>query len=360
MSTTIEWTQRPGTRGETWNPVVGCTKVSQGCKNCYAETVHDRRHKGYLAGKLQNIPQYAKPFRTVQLLPARLTQPLKWREPRTVFVNSMSDLFHAEVPFEYIDQVFAVMALTPQHTYQILTKRPERMAEYFAPKEIDMNRASSLVMAAALEMLPKQEQHLGVMKPWPLPNVWLGTSVEDQATAAARIPHLLRCPAAVRFLSCEPLLGAVDLWPVMEAHMEYRRIHENACFRDPSTPPWGIQWVITGGESGHGARPMHPDWARSLRDQCKAAGVPFFFKQWGAWSPGSALDFDRNIVLLSDGTRLPYQHYEGSLTQDQKDNWNSLHALAMHKSFKAHGDDHMLDGVAHQEWPVVAEQHEPA
>jgi protein gp37 len=225
------------------------------------------------------------------------------------------------------------MALTPQHTYMILTKRPERMAEYTTQK---FGRIADRIIA-----MRRERGDNGVLIPlpnirpgapwWPLANVWLGTSVEDQATVDARIPHLLRCPAAVRFLSCEPLLGAVDLWPVMEVHKEYRRIHENACFRDPSTPPRNIHWVITGGESGHGARPMHPDWARSLRDQCKAAEVPFFFKQWGEWAPhthvGGVLQSKGNVDLVMSAMTRCGKKTAGNL----------------------------LDGMTHQEWPVVAQ-----
>ncbi|MEM7737642.1 MAG: phage Gp37/Gp68 family protein [Deinococcota bacterium] len=222
MSTSIEWTD------ETWNPVVGCTKVSQGCKNCYAKTLHDKRHKAYLDGK-QMPKQYAEPFETIQLKPERLEQPLHWRNPRKIFVNSVSDLFHEQVPFEFIDRVFAIMAATPKHTYQILTKRPERMHLY-------------------LRNLYKK----------PLPNVWLGTSVENQ-DVIHRIDELRQVPAVLRFLSCEPLLGPLEL-----------DLHD-------------IHWVIVGGESGKDARPMHPDWARAIRDQCIEADVPFFFKQWGAY-----------------------------------------------------------------------------
>lgn len=334
MSTTIEWTQRPGTKGETWNPVVGCTKVSAGCKHCYAKTMHDKRHKAYLAGKLQNIPQYAQPFEKVHLMPQRLTLPLKWKKPRTVFVNSVSDLFHADVPFEFIDQVFAVMALTPQHTYQILTKRPERMAEYFA--RVDTYTVwlpTSDISAEVVEL-----EH-------PLPNVWLGTSVENQATADERIPHLLRCPAAVRFLSCEPLLGAVDTMSLNgPGHCLYQVLQPVKGHRP------AIDWVITGGESGPGARPMHPDWARSLRDQCKADGVPFFFKQWGAYQPGS-MD-GKGLVVLNNGKAEDYSIGPDVRLKYSTSEWAALKPEVMSRVGKKNAG-HLLDGVEHHEWPKL-------
>lgn len=264
--TKIEWTD------ETWNPVTGCTKVSQGCKHCYAERMATRlrgRH-GYPA---------EDPFR-VTLRPERLTEPLRWKKPRRVFVCSMSDLFHEDVPDQFIDQVFAVMVLRPDCTFQVLTKRPERMKSYMAAV---YGRKRRLCDAAAYKM------ELGVLAgtviaralgEGSIPNVWLGTSVENQATADERIPHLLQTPAAVRFLSCEPLLGSIDL--------------AYSCFNGADsfgTMP-GIHWVIVGGESGPGARPIGTEWVRSLRNQCQSARVPFFFKQWGGVCKELGRDLD--------------------------------------------------------------------
>lgn len=208
----IEWTEA------TWNPVRGCTKVSPGCKHCYAETFSER---------FRGVPGH--PFEQgfdLRLVPGALDLPLRWRRGRLVFVNSMSDLFHEEVPLAYIQEVFAVMRRASQHQFQVLTKRAERL-EALAP---DLDIA---------------------------PNVWLGVSVET-AEYTWRIAHLRRVPARVRFASVEPLLGPIGALPLD-----------------------GIDWVIVGGESGPRARPMHPDWARSIRDQCERARVPFFFKQWG-------------------------------------------------------------------------------
>ncbi len=208
----IEWTEA------TWNPLTGCTKVSQGCKHCYAER---------MAKRLQGMgnPSYANGFR-LTLHERLLELPLTWKRPRTIFVNSMSDLFHEEVPLEIIQRVFATMCAAPQHRFQVLTKRPERAAE------------------------------LSPLLPWP-EHVWLGTSVEMQRYVG-RIDALRQADAAVRFLSLEPLLG-----PLVGLDLH------------------GVSWAIVGGESGPGARPMDPLWVTSIRDQCQAANVAFFFKQWG-------------------------------------------------------------------------------
>lgn len=237
MPTKIEWTD------ETWNPVTGCTKVSEGCDHCYAETI---------AHRFTGTKAYPNGF-DVTLRPERLDQPLRWKRPRKVFVNSMSDLFHKDVPDDYIARVFAAMALAPQHTFQVLTKRPGRMRSLLSSEQFE----SAVFLAT--------EGRFEGYFPWPLPNVWLGTSVENQKWADVRIPLLLDTPAAIRFLSCEPLLGPIDLfaWNIDRGMR--------------------VDWVIVGGESGPHARPMHPDWARQLRDDCLTAGIPFHFKQWGEW-----------------------------------------------------------------------------
>ena len=251
MGTGIEWTQ------ETWNPVSGCSKVSQGCKNCYAEVMAKR-----LAGRY-GYPK-EDPF-AVTLHRDRLDMPLRWKTPRNIFVNSMSDLFHPEVPDDFIEEVFAVMACAPQHTFQVLTKRPERMAKWFSSNMRDGMVAGAAQMLGYRNLLPR----VTMREFWPLRNVWIGTSVENQPAADWRIPHLLKCPAEGRFLSCEPLLGPLNVRPFLE--------------------PYGpaVHWVISGGESGPRARPCHEDWVRSLRDQCTGSEVPFFFKQWGRWLPAS-------------------------------------------------------------------------
>lgn len=254
--TAIEWTDA------TWNPVTGCTKVSPGCDHCYAETI---------AHRFAGTKAYPDGF-DVTLRPERLDQPLRWQRPRLVFVNSMSDLFHKDIPDEYIAKVFAVMALAPQHTFQVLTKRHGRMRSLLSSglfqrwvEEEASSRAGRIVNAR-----------------WPLPNVWLGVSVEDQQRADLRIPALLDTPAAVRFLSCEPLLGPVDL---RQALAKYRPGDEHPWDNDELKARDILHWVIAGGESGPAARPMHPDWARSLRDQSQTADIAFHFKQWGEYVP---------------------------------------------------------------------------
>jgi protein gp37 len=208
----IEWTEM------TWNPVTGCTKISQGCKNCYAERMAKRL-------RAMGSDRYRDGFK-ITLHPDLLELPRKWRQPRTVFVNSMSDLFHEDIPADYIAQVFETMRACPQHTFQVLTKRAERLA------------------ALAPEL------------PWP-PNVWMGVSVED-GRVTERVSLLLKVPAAVRFLSLETLIGPLEKLPLR-----------------------GIDWVIVGGESGPRARPMKREWVVSILRQCRTAGAAFFFKQWG-------------------------------------------------------------------------------
>lgn len=244
-NSTIEWTDA------TWNPVTGCTKVSPGCDHCYAETFSER---------FRGTPghHFERGF-DLTLRPERLDQPLRWKKPRRVFVNSMSDLFHDSIPDEFIADVFARMWWAPQHTFQVLTKRHGRMRS---------------IMPRILANLRQRETDLALVDcptplAWPLPNVWLGVSVEDQRWADIRIPALIDTPARVRWISAEPLLGPIDLART-----------DKDVFVDG-----GLDWVVVGGESGRGARPMDPAWAQLLRDQCQAARVPFLFKQWGGRTP---------------------------------------------------------------------------
>ena len=223
----IEWTEM------TWNPVTGCDRVSPGCDHCYAQTLARRlKAMGNPRYQKDGRPRTSGPGFGVTMHWDKLEEPLTRKKPTMYFVNSMSDLFHDKVSDKFIDRVFAVMASSPQHTYQVLTKRPRRMASFTAKRKVPSN-------------------------------VWLGTSVEDQEWADRRVPLLLQVPAEVRFLSCEPLLGPVDITPWLDS----------------------LSWIIVGGESGPGFRAMDVDWARSLRDQCVDAGVPYFFKQWGGRTP---------------------------------------------------------------------------
>jgi protein gp37 len=270
----ISWTN------SSWNPVTGCSKVSEGCRYCYAETLSLRMGWSDAAWTFPNAE------RNVKLHPDRLELPLRWKRPRMIFVNSMSDVFHERVPDEYIERMFAVMALAPQHTFQVLTKRPERMRWF-------MTHAN-------------HNGHLSGDAP--LPNVWLGTSVEDQRAADERIPHLLATPAAVRFLSCEPLLGLLNLHPYLW---------------EPAGPEWagenpapGLDWIIAGGESGshlkeegNAGRWMEPLWARWLRDQAVAAGVPFFMKQHSALRPGQ-----KPYIEEIDGSHTEWHQFPAGVT----------------------------------------------
>ena len=310
----IEWCDA------TWNVVTGCTQVSSGCAHCYAKTLHDRRHKAYLAGA--KLPeQYAKPFSTVQLHPERLEMPLHWKKPRKIFVNSTSDLFHEHLydrEQSFLNEVFAVMAATPHHTYQVLTKRPFLMERYLAEQR------RPAYVEHSLETICGEHGWCIPNFDWPLPNVWVGTSISNQPDADEKFLHLLRTKAAVRFVSIEPMLGPVDLWCARYDNPNGGKTGAVTLW------PGGLDWVICGGESGPNARPMHPDWARSLRDQCQAAHVPFFFKQWGEW----------------DGTGLlfPPEEYRVPVHDWGDGNWS----LRVDK--KAAG--RLLDGRVWNEFPM--------
>ena len=280
----IEWTE------QTWNPIVGCSIVSPGCTNCYAMKMAARIEA------MGNQPRYAGTTKKVNgsaVWTGRLAQapesvlfaPLKRKKPTSYFVNSMGDLFHEDVPDEWIDQVFAVMALCPQHTFQVLTKRAERMRDYLRGdrQNVVAWEPVARVMSAwhphwkAEDITgPHRARAIAAGTTWPLPNVWLGVSAERQQETDERIPFLIETPAAVRFVSAEPLLGPIDLIGTFARY-------QDTPGRRPAVGLGKqlIDWVIVGGESGPGARPMHPDWARGLRDQCTSAGIAFFFKQWG-------------------------------------------------------------------------------
>lgn len=273
----IEWTEH------VWNPVSGCTKISPGCKHCYAEVMANRL-------RAMGAKGYENGF-ALTLQPDRLDIPLRRKKPTTYFVNSMSDLFHEGVPDSYIDQVFAVMALSPQHTFQVLTKRPERMLAYMT-KRMTMPNIDQLAFEIARDQLggTRTGREWEGIK-WPLSNVHLGVTVENQEAADERIPLLLQTPAAVRWASVEPMLEAIDLSRIKAPN----GFHASAFGgqRDGNYYEFdnGLNWVVCGGESGKNKRPMNLDWARSLRDQCAAAGVPFLFKQIdGTKAAGRLLD----------------------------------------------------------------------
>lgn len=279
----IEWT------GATWNPVVGCERVSSGCAHCYAIR-EARRLADHPKSEIRRVYEGLVERRRngqldwtgiVRCLPERLDDPLRWQTPRLVFVNSMSDLFHDQVPDEFIAEVFAVMGAASRHVFQVLTKRPARMARllndpaFRADVFLRMDRLLREGKVRPRDVIRAAGPFLRGR--WPLRNVWLGVSVENQAAADERIPHLVATPAAVRFLSCEPLLGPVKLPPeALGGYPESNWWVQHG----PHEPR--VHWVIVGGESGPGARPMHPDWVRSIRDQCKEAGIPVFVKQMGS------------------------------------------------------------------------------
>lgn len=291
MATNISWTN------ETWNPIVGCSKISAGCQKCYAA-------EAAKSARLQQFTQYKDVKNwdgTTVFVDSQLLKPLGWKKSKKIFVCSMSDLFHENTPDEWISKVFAVMALCPQHTFQVLTKRPDRMFEYF--QNCPWSR-----IASCLEFIPNVAvseiakalilvRNIRDKKTQFLPNAWIGVSVENQKAADDRIPLLKQVPAAVRFLSCEPLLGLVDL-----------RSHLGLCTGCQSCEFQGghrlteskIFWAILGGESGPGSRPCDVEWMRSIVRQCNQAGVAVFVKQLGSnvvqqhpYIEGVAVSFSR-------------------------------------------------------------------
>lgn len=318
--THIEWTDA------TWNPVTGCSVVSPGCTNCYAMRLAGARlqHHPSRAGLTQ--ASKAGPVWTgeVRFNPQWLDQPLRWRRPRRIFVCAHGDLFHERVPDAWIDQVFAVMALAPQHQFQVLTKRAARMRAYLSdPKTVRrtyeivcdrvvLERRPFVLIAPGVRDLHAPPGPRIYLHQWPLPNVWAGVSAEDQTRADERIPELLATPAAVRFVSLEPLIGPVDLTRALSrfdycpeeteevpAHLQNG---EEACqgcngsgegdCRAVRTA--GLDWVIVGGENG--TRPMHPDLVRPIRDACAVAGVPFFLKQWGSYAWAERVEGDPSTL----------------------------------------------------------------
>lgn len=272
--TSIEWTDK------TWNPVRGCSRVSEGCRNCYAERQAARFTvlrdstgpvDGPFAGFARITDSGPRWTGKVELIEKHLTDPLRWKKSQRVFVNSMSDLFHEALLDEDIDRVFAVMAQSPRHTFQILTKRPARMLQWFQYENNKRIRQDYVDDAAG----SFGWCHANVDGRWPLPNVWLGVSVEDQKTADERIPLLLNTPAAVRFVSYEPALGPVDFMPYVFCR---ECVTRSGC--DGANVL--LDWVIVGGESGPNARPFDIHWAKTAIEQCKTAGVACFVKQIGA------------------------------------------------------------------------------
>jgi protein gp37 len=291
QKTSIEWCD------VSWNPVRGCSRVSEGCRNCYAERMAAR-----FSGFGQPFTDFAAmtpagPLWTgkVALIPEKLDEPLHWRKPRRVFVNSMSDLFHEGLSDRDVAKVFSAMRFAPRHTFQVLTKRPARMLEWFSK----CGNGGGLGWITHNNTEPERAYRgtgviVGESDRWPLPNVWLGVSVENQATADERIPLLLQTPAAVRFVSLEPLLGPVDISQYLDGRCGSCGAvlpRSGSAVGECSKCEWGtfyagIQWAIIGGESGPGARPMDLAWLESAVQQCREAGVPIFIKQDSGRFPG--------------------------------------------------------------------------
>ncbi len=392
MTTTIEWAHAGLGRGETWNPIrarnkatgkIGwhCEKVSPACANCYAERQNMVAARG--GTKLPYKPGHRLDVE-IYLDEKTLLAPLHWKTPRGIFASSMTDLAADFVSDEWLDKMFAVAALCPQHIFIFLTKRSKRMREYIAG---DFRKSKIFYHAAPLSVAARKEidfAHLDNLG-WPLPNVWLGVTAEDQQRADERIPDLLATPAAVRFVSYEPALGTV-VWkrwlptrrparrpngePFLAPHFYMTQCEHcgwvgssELCGMDS----WGddsdvycpschnsicgdelpeLDQVIAGGESGPNARPMHPDWARELRDQCAAAGVPFFFKQWGEWEPRDQWSghlggghFVRMRAIMPDGSNCP----DDAVPQDV-----GAHRMARVGKSRA---GRTLDGREHNEFP---------
>lgn len=391
-NTGIEWTHLPGFKGETWNPIVGCSVVSPGCTNCYAMSMASRLQKmGVQQYQGLTVPSKAGPVWNgrLNLAPESvLTKPLRWSKPRAVFVNSMGDLFHEDASAAWIEKVFAIMAMCPQHIFMVLTKRSGRMRNLLRSYQgrdwvFEHGKGFDRQTTVAKDV------------PWPLPNVWLGVSVEDQDRASQRIPDLLHTPAAKRFLSCEPLLGPVDLRTIdingdgeTDALYSERWGSQIESWRG-TDPDWKesfedwfgrhpdelnpdaamyrpIDWVIAGGESGSKARPMHPDWVRSLRDQCAETEVPFFFKQWGEWLPISQMASELEAKLYptppkTDPLRSMQSKYDHrvldtkGVVRDVGDGlaFTGPSPMSVFKVGKRNSG-HLFGGVKHHCWPEVA------
>lgn len=325
--TLIQWTDWPGRKGETWNPTTGCTRVSPGCDNCYAFALHDQRYAAKRRGAA--LPsQYDVPFSTVQMLDdRRLEEPLRWREPRAVFVGSMADLFHDDVTDAFLDRVFAVMALSPRLEFMLLTKRPERARAYLTWTSRDLSRQGAIQNQLDFRStLPRT-----VIERWPLPNVGLMTTTEDQERADQRIPALLETPAAWHGVSVEPMLGPVSF--------RYEHLHGDS----------RLDWVICGGESGARTRvrPFDLAWARALRDECAGAGVPFFLKQLGS------LPVERRRETKPTGPRM-YPSGQAART------YRTLNVRV--PGVKGHGGDPEAwpEDLQRRQWPRHALDAEPA
>lgn len=320
--TKIEWTEA------TWNVITGCSVLSPGCTNCYAMRLAGTRLRNHPSRVDLTQPSAAGPVWTgeVRFNEEWLLQPLGWKRGRRIFVVAHGDLFHEKVKTEWLDRIFAVMAMTPQHTYQVLTKRAVRMRDYlrdpnvldrviYAWGELTGEAVKRDEKVASRAMFDAWNARAGAALSLPLPNVWLGVSVEDQRRANERVPALQDTPAAVRWVSAEPLLGRVEFHYLERgdggSELDGNRFTyiDNALTGHRSTKAGQyavpkIDWIVAGGESGAGARPVHPDWLRSIRDQCARTGTAFLFKQWGAWASVSEVAGAGDHFQFSDGATV--------------------------------------------------------
>lgn len=340
----IGWLNMPGYKPETWNPIVGCTKASPACNDCFAER---------MANRLSGMPKtaYYKEVitdgkwngRTV-LAESQLTKPLQWKSPRMVFTVDMGDLFHESVPFVWIDAVFSIMSDNDKHIYVLLTKRPERIVEYYSYKK---------------------KINGGI--PWKAKdNVWIGVTAENQKKADQRVSTLLTIPAKKRFVSIEPMLGPIDLTIIKYKVRNTQFITDTldgTTFRKHDTNK--LDWVICGGESGPKARPMHPDWVRSVRDQCASANVPFFFKQWGEWQSYWFNMTSKEVCFKMYSSYLQFTQkdwvnkgdacisLDGKLCKTGGDMQQAQYPVAIMQRLGRKNTGNMIDGVRHQNWPKI-------
>lgn len=377
--TTIEWTER------TWNPIVGCSLESPGCKRCYAMKMAGRLEAMGVDAYQGTTQKTANGFvwtGKIGVNDHALMEPLRRRAPTTYFVNSMSDLFHPDVPEQVIDRVFVVMALRPQHIFQVLTKRAKRMREYIegfswarAVENCRDERGTSMILKHSIADLMRafglasRFSYDRDCSAWPLPNMWAGVSAEDQKRFEERTDELMLTPAAIRWASVEPMLGPIiGNAPADSTYRMLSKWYGPDGFDETGSQPERtrmsgyfprLDWLVCGGESGPGARPMHPDWARSLRDQCAEAGVTFFFKQWGGWAPHDAVANELGGVDLMPPASFKSAHrwrrWEGERSRGARDDESIGEFLApgvisIPVGKKAAG--RMLDGVLHDGRPV--------
>lgn len=344
----ISWTQR------TWNPIVGCSHASPGCDHCYAERMAARMASNPLAPReYRGVVTDGRWNGKTALVESALLKPLRWSKPSLVFLGSMTDLFHPATPTEWIDRVFARMVTCPQHVFQVLTKRPELARDWMT----DLDTPKRVARWSGISTMDWPGDGTRWSK-WPLKNVWLGVTAEDQQRADERIPILLDTPAAKRFVSVEPMLGEVDLAPWLggddggfickncgvfeETDRDCATCGADA-WEDENGKQSPLNWVICGGETGPGARPMHPEWARRVCDQCAMAGVPFHFKSWGEWVPHDfgSVYLDRSGRMVTSTAASEYNGF--TVSNDS--------VLVRRVGKRAAG--RLLDGVLHDAMPEV-------